>query len=76
MTSGHALKKRFLRNNLNTTGDSENGSAYAASNVDGSIVSGARSKISKVTSKMSSRKAFSKTSGHVFNRGKSAYKPN
>jgi hypothetical protein len=46
-------------------------------NADGSIASGARSKISKVTSKISSKKAFSKTDRQsLLNRGRSAYKPN
>jgi hypothetical protein len=69
------LKKRFLRNKLNTTGDSEDGSNYGLSKATNSIVSGERlTAASKVGSK-TSKKAFSKTDRQSFlNRGRSAYK--
>jgi hypothetical protein len=54
------LKKRFLRNKINGTGDSADGSNYGLSQATGSVVSRDRSTISKVGSKYS-KKAFSKT---------------
>jgi len=69
------LKKRFLRNNLNTTGESEDGSNYGLSHASRSIVSGDQKTVSKVGSKISSKKAYSKTDRQSFlNRNRSAYK--
>ena len=56
------MKKRFLRNTLNTTGESEDGTNYGLSHKTKSLISAERT-VSKVGSKNSktSKKPFSKT---------------